>query len=199
MTTMDTLLIEIVTPARLEAATEACLRLLSGHSGTEGSEQSCVRLGESPGKGLGVFAARACEKGEVLTTYPAHAVGRMCGGGRMAWTTRQEYSHSHLDRMARDYTLALPGKHISGDPDLHEEGLGHMINDASRSHSPADVAVYRNVSLAKQNAVPYVLQEDESDQAFDKFLVQMRASRDIAPGAELFFSYGAAYWAAVSR
>ncbi len=151
---MDTLLIEIVTPARLEAAMEACVRLLGGHSGTEGSEQSCVRLGESPGKGLGVFATRACEKGEVLTTYPAHAVGRMCGGGRMAWTTRQEYSHSHLDRMACDYALALPGKHIAGDPDLHEEGLGHMINDGARSRSPADVAVYRRVSLAKQNAVP---------------------------------------------
>ena len=120
----------------------------------------------------------------------------------MGWTTRREYSHDHLDRMARDYALALPGKHSAGDPDLHEEGLGHMINDGARSRSPADVDIYRRVSLAKQNAMPYVLQAAREDgfgrdQALDNFLVQMRAARDIASGEELFFSYGAAYWAEV--
>ena len=149
-------------------------------------------MAESPGKGRGVFTLRAFAKGEVLTLYPAHA--EMVYGddkpGWKGWSARPGYCMEHLRRMADDYGIDAPGHTIAGDPDRLEDGVGHLINDGARCPHPGAERIYRRVSLAKENTIPYTLRSG------DQFLVQMRATRDIAAGEEIFFSYGLPYWRA---
>ena len=150
-----------------------------------------VRLAESPGKGLGVFAERDFQKGDVVTFYPAHAVyveDVDAGDGRTAWRAAPGYSSEHMRRMINDYCMDVPGGIVAADPDRVDQGLGHMINDGARSSSPATERLYNRLSPAKENAAPHTLL------CGTEFLVQIRATRDIKTGEELFFSYGLPYW-----
>ena len=81
---------------------------------------------------------------------------------------------------------------VAGDPELHDEGLGHMVNDGARSRSPADADVYRLVSRTKENVHPYIMCTMVEDVRGSTVL--MRATRDIEKGEELLYSYGVPYW-----
>ena len=151
-----------------------------------------VRVADSPGKGLGVYASRDFRRGKVITVYPAHA--EMVYGddkpGWKGWRVSQEYSMEHAWRMVSDYAVDAPGHSVAGDPDRRDEGVGHLINDGARCQHPGAEEIYRRVSHAKENTVPYTLLCGR------EFLIQMRATRDIEAGEELFFSYGLPYWRA---
>ncbi len=150
-----------------------------------------IELKDSPGKGRGVFAAKDFSKNDFLTVYPSHAIGIQLDSERVAWSCMRNYTPEYVDNMSKYYALAVMGGTIAGDPERHDAGLGHMVNDGARSHSPADVDIYRRVSMAKENVAPYVMgiRLDIND-----YVVFMRATRDITKGEELFYSYGATYW-----
>ena len=151
-----------------------------------------VVLKESPGKGMGVFATKAFKKNSFVTIYPSHMVGAELDSERVAWMRNREYTMGCVDKLSKDYCQRIIGGVIAGDPALLEDGLGHMVNDGARSHSPADVEIYRRISKAKENVIPHILSGFPYD--IREATVFMRATRDIEIGEELFYSYGAAYW-----
>ena len=151
-----------------------------------------VVLKESLGKGMGVFATKAFKKDSFVTVYPSHMVGAELDIECVVWMRNREYTMEYVNKLSKDYCQRIIGGVIAGDPALLEDGLGHMVNDGARSHSPADVEIYRRISKAKENVIPHIL----SGFAYDirEATVFMRAIRDIEIGEELFYSYGAAYW-----
>ena len=171
---------EITTFARIQKTKHATL---SDHA---------VELGESPGKGKGVFAKRALKKDEFVTVYPSHAVGTQIDSERVAWQCPRPYTPEYVNKMSKHYAVAVMGGVVAGDPELHDEGLGHMVNDGARSRSPADADVYRMVSRTKENVHPYVMCTMVEDVRGSTVL--MRATRDIEKGEELLYSYGVPYW-----
>ena len=159
-----------------------------------------VVLKESPGKGMGVFATKAFKKDSFVTVYPSHMVSldvKMVSFTELdiecvAWMCNRDYTMEYVNKLSKDYCQRIIGGVIAGDPALLEDGLGHMVNDGARSHSPADVEIYRRISKAKENVIPHILSGFPYD--IREATVFMRATRDIEIGEELFYSYGAAYW-----
>ena len=151
-----------------------------------------VVLKESLGKGMGVFATKAFKKDSFVTVYPSHMVGAELDIECVIWMRNREYTMEYVNKLSKDYCQRIIGGVIAGDPALLEDGLGHMVNDGARSHSPADVEIYRRISKAKENVIPHILFRFPYD--IREATVFMRAIRDIEIGEELFYSYGAAYW-----
>ena len=151
-----------------------------------------VVLKESLGKGMGVFATKAFKKDSFVTVYPSHMVGVELDIECVVWMRNREYTMEYVNKLSKDYCQRIIGGVIAGDPALLEDGLGHMVNDGARSHSPADVEVYKRISKAKENVIPHILSRFPYD--IREATVFMRAIRDIEIGEELFYSYGAAYW-----
>ena len=154
-----------------------------------------VVLKESPGKGMGVFATKVFKKDSFVAVYPSHMVGTKLDTERVAWMCNREYTMEYANELSKDYSQKILGGVIAGDPALLEDGLGHMVNDGARSHSPADVEVYRRISKAKENVIPHILSGlPYHEYDIREATVFMRATRDIEIGEELLYSYGAAYW-----
>lgn len=78
---------------------------------------------------------------------------------------------------------------VVGDPSRRDDPayLGHFANDASTCDSPDALASYESASAAAANAEPVLLEGCH---------FALEASRDIAEGEEVLFSYGAGYWLA---
>ena len=155
-------------------------------------DDSGLVLKESPGKGMGVFTTKTFKKDAFITVYPSHMVGVQLDSERVAWMASREYTMEYINELAKGYGQKIMNGVIAGDPALLADGFGHMVNDGARSRSPADVEVYKRISQAKENAIPYVLSVLPYD--IQEATVFMRATRDIEIGEELLYSYGAKYW-----
>jgi len=151
-------------------------------------------LKESLGKGLGVFADRDISKGQYVTAYPAHAIWhviRQLDDGRCEM---ERVAGRWIDCNAEDtrtYGVVI-GEYVAvGNPKwLSPKVLGHMINDAARSHNPQDELLYSMISQKRENVRP----EAFADKDMKPKVVYMRATCDIKKGEELYFSYGEPYW-----
>ena len=148
-------------------------------------------LKSSPGKGLGVFADSDIPAGEYVTAYPAHSIWRVL---RTCDDSRQELeriSGNSTPDDAKTYGLCVGEYCCVGDPQrVSPKVLGHMINDAARSHRPQDEELYSMISETRENVRPEVF----AGKDVKPRTVIMKTTQDIKSGEELFFSYGTPYW-----
>jgi SET domain len=178
--------------------------------------RSRVDASTIPNAGVGVFATRCIVIGEVITLYPGDAL--------LQWNNATDFEDRsvalrvllgpHITEMerldafkgtlfgrsmdaARAYEVRISDTiSVVGDAQrCHDAAyLGHLLNDgaclSSSSNSSnvtkAAVTAYTRQSLAAANAKIVV-----GAQGCHAELVAMKP---IAPGQEIFLSYGAAYW-----
>lgn len=137
--------------------------------------------------GRGLFATRDIYRGDYITFYPIHQLGRRVEGD--TWATR---SHPDATQVYFDYALNInDNTRIIGDPNLIHNSmfLGHMINDPAldiEEKDPLQFIVRYFISCkARGNA------------AFDRFQepwVGIRAVRDIRKDEEILVPYSLPYW-----
>lgn len=163
-----------------------------------------VEVKESKTHGLGVFATRDINKGELITYYPAHYVMLYPEKGEKY--TKVKYgvlggitvSRKNLavPENLRDYEFEINSYYsIAGDPRIYDNltYVGHMINDGARGHStldnynPQDEELYKIVVKAKCNAV---LQFEQNG----LLSVKVTAIKNIKKGEEILAPYGYEYW-----
>ena len=166
-----------------------------------GSLPKC-ELRESPGKGRGVFTLESVRKDRYVTIYPSHAIVRCVAdmSEELEGTLQEFDTIGKLDEMKltdelfETYSLNAHYKNlvIVGDPRVClPHALGHMINDKARSKSEKDEHIYTKVSKLGQNVRAETMFIGENDTLP---IVVMKATRNIAAGEELFYSYGLCYW-----
>ena len=145
------------------------------------------------GAGTGAFVTRAYREGEFVTFYAGWLLSRArFDAGPAAWR-----SHARA--------LILLEWVIVGSHD--EEG--HEIEDPARSRVGAGAGAYCNDARDEaRNNVEYMSVDSPANQARifapthtpllpAERLIVLRATRDLAPGDEIFVSYGDNYWARV--
>ena len=163
------------------------------------------RIGPStlPGdSGMGLFATRSIQAGELITLYPGDALlywadgnrdpqnGQICSGVIFgAHVSQAERDVHHVtSNSARRYELEASAT-IScvGDPlrDSDPSYLGHFANDGSMCLALADAETYDAQSKAAANADHVSLEGCE---------LATQATRAIAAGEEILVSYGAGHW-----
>jgi SET domain len=165
--------------------------------------------------GLGVFATRPIAVNELITLYPGdallqwhnatdcedrHGVRVLLGRPHIQEQERSDAMNKgtlfgRAMDAARAYEVRITGKTISvvGDPHRRHDAayLGHLLNDgaclnSSSSSSTKIVDEYTRQSLSVANAKIVV--------GAETCHVELVATRPIAPGQEIFLSYGALYW-----
>jgi SET domain len=178
--------------------------------------RSRVGVSTIPNAGVGVFATRFIHIGELITLYPGDAL--------LQWRNATDYEDRHgvalrvllgphLSEMerheastmgtlfgrsmdaARAYEVRIADTiSVVGDPQrCHDAAyLGHLLNDGAcclsntSSTKEAVVTAYAQQSLAAANAKIVV--------GTEACHVEVVAMKPIAPGQEIFLSYGASYW-----
>lgn len=166
----------------------------------EGLAPSCARrhvvVARSAENGQGVFTTRACRRGHVLTTFPAHVLVLRCEESKEAlWLhTRHRRALTHLECMLHsEYMASIPGTtlRICGDPEVAPAwACGHMVNDGATMRADADDVEhsrYWRASLARQNCMPVCVAG---------VVLALVATRDLARGEECFTCYGGNFWRA---
>ena len=167
-----------------------------------------VRVGPStiPGAGLGVFATRALEEGELITLYPGDGLLHFSDGAPDDETGTDDKvsvsfgSHVPLDRRrsqtrsvaaltdARAYELpATSMMSLVGDPTIVEDAayLGHMVNDVAACRSTSELAAYALATAERVNSAHKPLLGCHFASV---------TTRRVEAGGELFVSYGPGYW-----
>ena len=154
--------------------------------------EPCCKVKPSSVHGLGVFATRDITEGSYVTLYPADDIYFTPTWGQ---EDRVVTMNGGLlpKSVVNSYTLKLTGEYKQfamlgavGDPRKHDNPhyLGHMLNDSVKLSNPEAAAVYKRISLLRENCV---------DVHFEG-IQYMAAMRDIKAGEELFFTYGVDYW-----
>ena len=150
--------------------------------------------------GMGLFASRNIEEGELITLYPGDAmlvwentVGDFAGGVGVMFGNHVKQEDRTIDRStdsARQYELKIGDRHsLVADPLFVDDAayLGHMTNDAAvlASREQESVDIYVKASGEGHNAAHLELEGSH--------LVTM-ATKNIAMDEEIFASYGYGYW-----
>lgn len=152
----------------------------------------------SPLHGDGVFATRDIAPGELVTFFPADALLVWEGGDRKnndcmmlfgAHIPQEERdAKTILDERVGGYELYISGQFSAvGDPSRRDDPayLGHLANDGSTCLSGEHVDDYRRASAAAANAAPVWVEGCH---------LALQASRPIAEGEEVLYSYGEGWW-----
>ena len=162
--------------------------------------------------GMGLFATRDIEEGELVTMYPGDALAlwnkeaggsgsihdaRVVGGSSNSeWAAKWKAQDSDFIAEVMGYAVYMGAtRAIIGDPAQRADAayLGHMANDAATCVQPGTAKqVYQMASAAGSN----VCVDTESLSHCHHALV---ATKPIACGCEIFVSYGASYWLAYSH
>ena len=157
------------------------------YSGGEIPELMKVQVAESAIHGVGVFAVKHINRGEVVTMYPSHGAGTETGPGKVMLDipgTRPEYQDLVLN-MGEDtkkYEFVENGVHQVGIPSVRYPCLlGHLLNDGSDISTKG---TYTTTWLTRNNAVFNV----------HRNVCYVQAVRDIEPGQEVTVAYGERYW-----
>lgn len=168
-----------------------------------------VRIAPSTiaGGGLGVFATRTLEAGEMITLYPGDALLHFADGtvdaegdvsadevavsfaSHVPSERRQSQTRSAAAlTAARAYELpATSMMSLVGDPTLVDDPayLGHMLNDVMACQSLSDLSSYAIATASHVNAAHKPLLGCHFASV---------TTRRVEAGSELFASYGPAYW-----
>ena len=156
------------------------------YSGSEIQELMKVEVAESPIHGVGVFATKRINRGEVVTMYPSHGAGIEREGKLMLNIpgTHPEYQ-ALVQAMGNDtkkYEFVQGKTHMLGIPTVRYPCfLGHLLNDGSDISTKG---AYVTTWLTRNNAVFNVY----------KNICYVQALRDIEPGQEVTVAYGETYW-----
>ena len=168
------------------------MRILNRRLG--GLDLRSARVGPSTvrGAGRGLFAARDCEEGDLLTCYPGDALV-LFDINATIWGEHVDDAHDR-SRVDQQYMLravrddwgivALPGLLEEKDPGSY---LGHFANDGvgSAPTRESDLSSYVLESFDRANAI---------HQDFEGCHMVTVATRDIKKGEEIFVTYGPEYW-----
>lgn len=159
------------------------------------------------GSSEGLYAIRTIAAGELITLYPADAL--------MLWedSTRSEGSDvrfifgKHIGEADRDparimgeWAELVVHKNMSvmTDPRASHDAayMGHAVNDGAMCASPERQEAYERDSSAVANAevVPLDVAEQDAQGQQQLLHLAVRATRDIAQGAEVLMPYGYAWW-----
>lgn len=137
--------------------------------------------------GRGLFAKESIKKGDFITLYPIHQLGRRLEEDK--WEIR---SHQAATQTYEDYSLNINDNlRIFGDPNLTSNAmfLGHMVNDPVldlEEKDPLQFAVrYFIACKARGNATFY---------RFEEPMIGIQAVRDIKAGEEILVPYSLPYW-----
>jgi hypothetical protein len=156
-----------------------------------------VRAGRA---GRGVFTEVAIQKGTPITFYPHHGWRRR--GDRYLRTqdgVRLDEIHCTASGSYHEYgveNIDGPISWIYGSPTRTDDPLflGHMLNDPSGDMLEFDELDQTEQDRALQRYMLRTLDANVRSWTSPTNTVVMYASKDIAAGSELLFSYGAPYW-----
>ena len=170
---------------------------------------SRVRVGSSgvAGGGLGVFATRTLEEGEIFTLYPGDALLHFADGttdaagvltadevkvsfGQHVGAERRRAQTQSIDTLtvARAYELpATSMMSLLGDPTLVDDlaYVGHMVNDCAACRATSGLGAYAIATATHVNAAHMPLLGCHFASV---------TTRRVEAGDELFVSYGPGYW-----
>lgn len=116
--------------------------------------------------GLGLFAARPYSKGECIVEYQGEVL------------SEKEYSRRYGDKLGK-YVLQASRKTYIDARDPDKSNQARFINDCRRCDKKQGACPGNNVRAHVRRG---------TKRAF------IYATRNIAPGEELFWNYGPAYW-----
>jgi len=182
-----------------------------GLLGTRLNRLACRRVRLAPstvtGGGMGVFATRTLEEGELITLYPGDSLLHFAdvatneAGAPTADKVQVSFgSHVSLGRRraqtqsaesliaARAYELpSTEQMSLMGDPTLTHDlaYVGHMLNDCSTCRSTSELASYAIATATYVNAVHLPIHGCHFASV---------TTRRVEEGEELFVSYGPGYW-----
>lgn len=158
-----------------------------------------VEIRPSSVHGRGVFAKKDIPKGTLVTFYPGDMVEHLekskVAGDKTEYAvtttsdslTKKASTTEGMNYLTRYKVTVSKDYAIIGDPENISDPtyLGHMINDAARSHNPDDMIIYLVVAASKMNVAIMPIEDCH---------VGVVALRDIKRHEELFFPYGPDYW-----
>lgn len=161
--------------------------------------------------GEGVFAKCRILAGEAITLYPIDIIYPHTPGVQLA--ENETYKGNHITearahQLARDicfmYNAQQAGCVVVADSQQHRNDalfLGHMINDGAKlslQNTPERLVAARSIYAACSAAKRNCILTNFTNKHGQLFVVAAVATRDIAPGEELFLTYGGDYWEAVA-
>ena len=153
-----------------------------------------VEVRSDPGRGPQLVATVACKRGDVLALYRAD--GFVTAPGRrilqqVDWVVPQEVYLCNSVNVAGCEGIAQ----VFADPSRHEfPWCAHVVRDAvskpfseklkTRGEFLRAAIIYMDCSLKRANAIFAIMSRP----------ISLVANTDIAPGEEVFVSYGPAHW-----
>lgn len=153
-----------------------------------------VEVRDAGAKGRGVFATRDIKKGEVVTMYPAHAVGidHYEKRGNTTW----EMSLPNMGDHIVDYIWTVKkGINIAGAKYVtYPATCGHIINYAASVDLVKEILAKGSGGKRSKQYAKDSTKGSNVKCEFQHNVAAIRASKDIARGDELLISYGALYW-----
>lgn len=159
---------------------------------------SNVRIGDSEGRGKGIFAKREIKTNEVITLYPVDVCEVYDDNSKYLYYSEffMKFSHENADngheefkRSIAEYNLNFKdGRNILAFPSNNssEAFLGHIANDGATDFSSR--RSYLATSIAARNAVIRPIPEK------NPFIYALVATKDIPEGSEIFLSYSMDFW-----
>ena len=186
-----------------EDEAEMCRKLMSIRLPNLAVTRCCVR--PSSVHGLGVFATRNIQQGELITLYPGDVVLTWQDDRRLTANVSvlfgphipeiEQDPVKVLTEEARAYeVLATETTSIIGNPGLCDDMayVGHIINDGASCNSPESREQYNEETSRRLNA------EHFSVTGWSGLRLPLhfgtRATRDIRANEEIFVSYSFGYW-----
>lgn len=185
-------------------------------------DQTCpiVEVRESPIHGRGVFATKPIQKGEIVTTYPAHCIATVKGREIEAQILSGEPEH-HENILHHHPTYSMfihkntsnafnasksssSEVFLMGNPSIpsYHFSCAHLINDPYPDTTKIDSirAIRRTGTpeLITKLYIDYTLrtQRAKNTKLVGKhYYAYATATRDIAQGEEILAPYGFMYWA----
>lgn len=159
---------------------------------------SNVRLGDSEGKGKGIFAKHEIPEGTVITMYPVDMCEVYDDKSRYLYYSElmmnftqesEETGQEVFQESVLRYSVDLDSNRKVVALKVNTSNaafLGHMANDGATDFTSKKA--YLTTSIRAHNAVIKKIPDDHS------YLLALVATRRIAEGEEIFRIYSASYW-----
>jgi hypothetical protein len=159
---------------------------------------SNVRIGESEGRGKGIFATHDIPDGSIITFYPADMCEIYDQNSRYLYYSEkmieftqdcEEVGQEIFRDSVVEYSLDLDSnrKIVALKTNTSNEAfLGHIANDGAVDFSSKKA--YLTSSIRAHNCVVMKIPDQSS------FLVALVATRNIVAGEEIFRTYSTMYW-----